>query len=115
MMKQKKMDSTLFFSKTNDFLNMYLPEQSVWCGHTIKAYHDSLTVFRRYVTAQRKISLMKFTFADCTHDFILDFLAYMNASGLSEATFNNRLATPKGISVIFPYSQSPLQHQKFLL
>lgn len=91
-MKQKKMDNTLFFSKTNDFLNLYLPEQIVQSRHTIKAYRDSLTVFRRYVTDQRKISLMKFTFADCTHDFILDFLAYMNASGLSEATCNNRLA-----------------------
>lgn len=91
-MKQKKMDSTLFFSKTNDFLNLYLPEQIVRSRHTIKTYRDSLTVFRRYVTDQRKISLMKFRFSDCTHDLILDFLSYMNASGLSEATCNNRLA-----------------------
>lgn len=91
-MKQKKMDSTLFFSKTNDFLNLYLPEQIVRSRHTIKTYRDSLTVFRRYVTDQRKISLMKFRFSDCTHDLILDFLSYMNAAGLSEATCNNRLA-----------------------
>ena len=91
-MKQKKMDSTLFFSRTNDFLNLYLPEQIVRSRHTIKTYRDSLTVFRRYVTDQRKISLMKFRFSDCTHDLILDFLSYMNASGLSEATCNNRLA-----------------------
>ena len=91
-MKQKKMNDQLFFSKTNDFLNRYLPEQIVRSKHTIKSYRDSLTVFRRYVTEQKKISLMKFMFADCTHDLILDFLAYLNASGSSETTCNNRLA-----------------------
>ena len=58
-MKQKKMNDQLFFSKTNDFLNRYLPEQIVRSKHTIKSYRDSLTVFRRYVTEQKKISLKR--------------------------------------------------------
>lgn len=91
-MKKKQMDSRLFFSKTNDFLNLYLPEQIVRSRHTIKTYRDGLTIFRRYVTDQKKISMRKFTFADCTHDFLLDYLAYLKASGCTEATCNNRLA-----------------------
>jgi len=91
-MKKKQMNSSLFFSRTNDFLNLYLPEQIVRSRHTIKAYRDGLTVFRRYVTVQKKISMKEFTFADCTHDFLLDYLAYIKASGCTETTCNNRLA-----------------------
>lgn len=91
-MKKNQMDSSLFFSKTNDFLNLYLPEQIVRSRHTIKTYRDGLTIFRRYVTDQQKISMRNFTFAGCTHDFLLDYLAYLKASGCTEATCNNRLA-----------------------
>ncbi len=66
-MKTKRLSQDLFFSKTNDFLNIYLPEQAVKSKNTITTYRDGLTVFRRYVTDTVKMSIRTFKFADCTH------------------------------------------------
>ena len=51
-----------------------------------------LTVFRRYVSDEKHISIKKFRFEDCTRDFLLDYLAYLNKSGYAARTCNNRLA-----------------------
>lgn len=85
----------LFFSRTNDFLNIYLPSQAVRSACTVKTYLDGLTVFRRYVTDTRKISMKKFRFSGCTHGFLLDFMAHLRDRGCKESTCNNRLAAVK--------------------
>jgi len=92
-MKTKRLNQDLFFSKTNDFLNIYLPEQAVKSKNTITTYRDGLTVFRRYVTDTIKMSIKTFKFADCTHDVLLEYIAFLNNSGCAETTCNNRLAS----------------------
>ncbi|VDN47971.1 Integrase [Petrocella atlantisensis] len=92
-MKPKALHHELFFSKTNDFLNLYLPEQAMRSKNTITTYRDGLTVFRRYIADEMKQSLRTFKFKDCTHDFLLEYMAYLKESGLAETTCNNRLAT----------------------
>ena len=82
----------LFFSKTNDFLSYYLPCQAARSIHTIETYRDGLTVFRRYITNVRKISIKKFLFTDCTSELMLDYLGYLNSQGCEASTCNNRLA-----------------------
>ena len=62
----------LFFSRTRDFLDIYLSKQCSRSPYTVKTYRDALTVFRRYVTHQG-ISLKRFSFEDCTRDFMLSF------------------------------------------
>jgi len=91
-MKPKALHHELFFSKTNDFLNLYLPDQAMRSKNTITTYRDGLTVFRRYITDEMKQSIRTFKFKDCTHDFLLDYMAYLKKSGLAETTCNNRLA-----------------------
>jgi integrase/recombinase XerD len=91
-MKNKALNGDLLFSKTNDFLNRYLPLQASRSTNTIETYRDGLTVFRRYITDIKKISIRKFTFTECTHDLMLDFLAYLKESGCEASTCNNRLA-----------------------
>ena len=91
-MKNKKINQNLFFSRTNDFLNKYLPDQAAKSRNTIITYQDGLTVFRRYVTDICHISIRDFSFSDCTHDFMLDYLAYLKSSGCEASTCNNRLA-----------------------
>ena len=91
-MKNRVLMQNLFFSRTNDFLNIYLPKQVVRSKHTIKAYQDGLTVFRRYITDIKKISIRLFRFSDCTHDFLLDYMAFLKGSGFVESTCNNRIA-----------------------
>ena len=91
-MKNKTDIQDLFFGGTSDFLNHYLPEQVQKSIHTIETYRDALTVFRRYVTEQKLLSLRKFRFDDCTHEFLLDYIAFLKDSGCAERTCNNRLA-----------------------
>ena len=76
-MKNRTLNCQLFFSKTNDFLSYYLPCQAARSIHTIETYRDGLTVFRRYITNVRKISIKKFLFTDCTSELMLDYLGYL--------------------------------------
>ena len=73
-MSGKKAKKILFFSKPLDFIEHYLPEQSLKSRNTIETYHDALTVFRRYVTDTMNLSLRTFGFEDCTHEFLLLYI-----------------------------------------
>ena len=90
----KKNYTKLFFSKTRDFLEIYLEKQCSRSSHTVKAYRDALTIFRRYVTLQG-ISIKVFSFEDCTREFVLGFLEYLQKEGYSKASCNQRLAVLK--------------------
>ena len=92
MKKTKNTVGSLFFSRTNDFLNKYLPEQASKSANTVETYRDALTVFRRYITDIKGISLRKFLFSDCTHELMLEYLAHLRSSGCEASTCNNRLA-----------------------
>ena len=86
----------LFFSKTNDFLNLYLLRQEQKSKETIKAYRISLNEFFTYVTEQRKKNIMKFCFVDCSYDFVLAYSQYLQEEKkLANSTVNQRLAALK--------------------
>lgn len=90
----KKAFDKLFFSKTRDFLDGYLTTQCSRSPHTVKAYRDALTVFRRYVLS-RGFSLKTFGFSDCTRDFLLGFMEYLQKEGYEKSSCNQRLAAIK--------------------
>lgn len=92
-MKNSQLNKSLFFSKTNDFLNIYLLLQAMKSEHTIKTYRDGLTVFRKYLGEIKHKSIRKFLFEDCTHELLLDYLAYLKEKGCASTTCNNRLAS----------------------
>ncbi len=92
-MKSKDFDK-LFFSRTRDFLDGYLTSQCSRSPHTVKAYRDALTVFRRYVTSTG-FSIRTFGFDDCTRDFLLGFMEYLQESGYEKSSCNQRLAAIK--------------------
>ena len=50
----KKDFSTLFFSKTRDFLDRYEAQQLRRSENTIESYRDGLTSFRRFITNEKK-------------------------------------------------------------
>lgn len=93
-MKTASLNKTLFFSKTNDYLNIYLPKQASKSDKTIKTYTDALTVFRRYLYAERGISIRSFKFEDCTRDLLLEYLAYLKENHKASSC-NNRMAAIK--------------------
>lgn len=94
-MSKKNKTKKLFFSKTLDFLDHYLPEQVKKSANTIETYRDALTVFRRFLSEGEHVSIRTFQFEDCTHDLLLKFLESLKRNGSAETTCNNRLAAIK--------------------
>lgn len=98
-MKKAKKDiktSELFFSKSMDFLEVHIPLQRGQSKNTADSYRKSLTSFRKYTLDVKHISITKFSFADCTYDFVLDYSSYMqNELHLKPNTVNSRLAAIK--------------------
>jgi len=89
------LNKDLFFSMTLDFLDIYIP-QSHNSSKTRKTYQDGLTIFRRYVTDEKHISLKTFTFAQCTFDFVLDYRNWLlDVKGYKKSTVNSRLSAIK--------------------
>lgn len=85
----------LFFSKTRDFLNLYLTSQCNRSKYTIKSYMDALSIFRRYITEEKYFSIKNFKFDDCTREFVLDFMVYMQSKNYAKTTCTQRLAAIK--------------------
>ena len=67
----------LFFSKTYDFLEIYLPKQACRSRHTIKQYKTGLSCFYDYVSDVRMLSPLSFTFIHCTYKFLLEYRQYL--------------------------------------
>lgn len=98
-MKKAKKDiktKELFFSRSKDFLDVYIPLQRGQSQNTSDSYRKSLTCFRKYALEIKNISITKFCFADCTYDFVLDYSSYMqNVQHCKPSTVNSRLAALK--------------------
>lgn len=91
-MSKRKPAEKLFFSKTLEFLEHYLPEQALKSRNTVETYRDALTIFRRYIAEERNLSIRSFRYEDCTKDLLLSFMEFLYKKGYAETTCNNRLA-----------------------
>lgn len=92
MIKRKILKGNLFFSMTWDYLNIFLPSQNQKSDKTIKAYCDALTIFRRYVSEECKLSIEEFEFKNLTYDFVLDYRIYLENKGYKPKTVNHRIS-----------------------
>lgn len=73
-------------------LEIVIPKQAMKSNNTINTYRDGLTVFRKYLSEEKKVSIRKFKFEECTHDFLLEYMRYLKDKGCAAGTCNNRLA-----------------------
>lgn len=94
-MGKKGIDGELFFSKTRDYLDCYLEKQCGKSLHTVRAYRDALTIFRRYLHDERGFTIMKFLFSDCTRDLVLNYIEYLKRHGYADSSVNQRLSALK--------------------
>ena len=86
----------LFFSRTMDFLDVYLMKQAGRSTHTRKSYKYSIGQFYDYVTIEKSISPLKFRFADCSYQLVLEFSQYMQEQKqYKPGTVNQKLAAIK--------------------
>ena len=83
----------LFFSRTYDFLEVYLVGQAGRSEHTRKSHELGLGALYDYVTGQLAIPPGRFTFRLCTYELLLGWSQHMQgAAGLANGTVNSRLA-----------------------
>jgi site-specific recombinase XerD len=84
---------TRFFSKTNEFFEVYLARQVMASIHTIRSYRAGLSVFFDYVTTVKGFTPKNFLFSDCTFNLVLGFLQTMKDTlHYAPGTVNSRLA-----------------------
>ena len=82
----------LFFSRTWEFLNVYLVQQAGRSPSTEESYRDSLTVFKNYIVYQLGKSIGTFQFSDCTKECIYGFREYLLQNGTQPSSVNVRVA-----------------------
>lgn len=86
----------LFFSKTMDFLNVFLIKQQNRSPKTAKAYQSSLREFYLFVTTKKDFKSDTFRFIDCTYNLILDFSQYLQEKkNYKPSSVNARIAAIK--------------------
>jgi site-specific recombinase XerD len=85
-------EDTLFFSMTLEYLEIYMPKQLGRSPQTIKSHRDTLTVFRRFVLEEKKTSIQRLSFLECTPALMQDFIIYLKSVGNSASTCNRRLS-----------------------
>lgn len=114
-MKHEKIE-TLFFCKSKDFLEVYIPKQRNGSDNTKATYKCGMKKFRTYVNNVAGIHTNKFKFEDCTYDFLLDYRNYLHDNqGLSETTVNNRLAVVKSYMQYVSARDISLQQYAFAI
>ena len=91
-----KKNNDLFFQYTHDYLEIYLKKQVGRSINTVESYRDALTVFRKYLYEEKKITIMKFRISDCTKDLILDYIDYLKRKNKKESTINHHITAIKG-------------------
>jgi len=88
----KTSPKALFFSKTWDFLNVYLIEQVKRSPLTAESYRDSLTIFKNYLVDELGKSIATFLFSDCTKECIYNYRDYLLEKGFQPSTVNVRVS-----------------------
>lgn len=89
------MDKGLFFSRTADFLDVFLVKQCNKSQKTCDSYRDALTVFKRY-TEETGYTILTFHYTDCTYEYLLNYKAYLSEKKHYKASsVNQRIAAIK--------------------
>ncbi|MCF1586428.1 site-specific integrase [Tetragenococcus koreensis] len=85
-----------FYKYVRGFLTVYLPRNKCYSINTIKAYRDTINLFRFFLLDQKKITFTKITFDMISHDSVYEFLEWLQSSrSCSISTRNQRLAALK--------------------
>ena len=87
---------SLFFSRTADFLNIYLERQAGRSPYTKKSYKAGLSSFYDYITEIRGVPPMLFQYSQCSYQLVLEYSQHLQEKmRLKNSTVNSRLAAIK--------------------
>lgn len=90
-----------FFRHVKGFLTVFLPKNKCYSDHTVKAYRDTINLFRKFLFEEKGISFTDINFDRINHNVIYEFLAWLqNTRGCKISTKNHRLAALKSFFII---------------
>lgn len=85
-----------FFKHVRGFLTVFLPKHKCYSQNTVKAYRDTLNLFRNFMLEEKKIPFTRISFDQINHEVIYEFLVWLqNTRGCGATTKNHRLAALK--------------------
>ena len=85
-----------FFKHVRGFLTVFLPKHKCYSPNTVKAYRDTLNVFRTFLLEEKQIAFTDIHFDQMNHELIYDFLVWLQKTrDCKAATKNHRLAALK--------------------
>lgn len=85
-----------FFKHVRGFLTIFLPKNKCYSPHTVKAYRDTINLFRQFMFEEKGIAFTDISFDKINHNVIYEFLAWIqNKRGCEATTKNHRLAALK--------------------
>lgn len=91
----KKTDDT-FFKLVRNFLTIYLPKNRCYSPNTVKAYRDTINLFREFLLEQKDVPFTKISFPMIDHALVYEFLEWLQTGrNCSISTRNQRLAALK--------------------
>jgi len=91
-----KQNEYLFFSKTYSFIEDYIPHTNGMTSCTKESYRDALGTFWTYVTDIKHLNIRKFSFSDCTYEFILNYRNWLiDDMKYAPSTVNHRIVVIK--------------------
>jgi hypothetical protein len=78
-----------FFKRVRGFLTVFLPKNKCYSNHTVKAYRDTINLFRKFLLEEKAISFIDINFEQIHHEVIYEFLAWLqNTRGCAATTKN---------------------------
>ncbi len=85
-----------FFKYVRSFLLVHLPRHKCFSSNTVKAYRDTINLFRIFLFKEKEIPFTKITFNIINQDLVYEFLLWIQTSrNCSISTRNQRLAALK--------------------
>jgi len=85
-----------FFKLVRNFLTVYLPKNRCYSVNTVKAYRDTINLFRAYLQEQKNIPFSKISFTLINHSLVYEFLQWLQIKrNCCVSTRNQRLAAFK--------------------
>ena len=85
-----------FYKHVRGFLTVFLPKHKCYSQNTVKAYRDTLNLFRKFLLQEKRIAFTDISFDQIDHEVIYEFLVWLqNTRGCEATTKNHRLAAMK--------------------
>jgi site-specific recombinase XerD len=85
-----------FFKYVRGFLTVFLPKNKCYSKNTIKAYRDTINLFRKFLWEEKATPFTNISFDMINHNVIYEFLAWLqNTRDCEASTKHYRLAALK--------------------